>query len=138
MKNLFILVLIFIAPVLVNAQANVTCDKPCCGKTEKKKVQKGYYAIGNNSQKLAGNKKACCNTPAVANQPVAQQTKGYYAIGDNQKRLQPASRTSGEPTKQRVAKGYYAIGNNSDKLGDANTFNVCCNQCPVQTTMPVN
>ena len=81
-------------------------------------VQKGYYTIGRNGDKL----NAAPSVMTVGESGTGVQ-KGYYAIGKNrnkfghqqvvdQNNLQPAS-----PAKTVwPVKGYYGIGKNAEKL----------------------
>lgn len=72
-------------------------------------ITKGYYSIGNNSEKLAT---STVNTVALFSRPVAQ--KGYYSVESNTKKL-PASQgiNLSERKTTPVRKGYYGIGNNN-------------------------
>jgi hypothetical protein len=88
-----------------NAQTTIT-------KNNRTVVTKGYYSIGNNSEKLAS---ATIKTVPAATQPAA--SKGYYSVESNRRKL-PA--TQGLDLSDRkttpVRKGYYGIGNNNQKL----------------------
>jgi hypothetical protein len=76
-------------------------------------VTKGYYFIGNNSEKLASAE--TIKTVALPAQPVAQ--KGYYSVESNRRKL-PASQgiNLSERKTIPVRKGYYGIGDNDQKL----------------------
>lgn len=82
-------------------------------------VTKGYYAIGNNIEKLDA-------TPSGL---TVQQTegetnvrKGYYAIGNNSSKIKKQQVIQDKEASQAPAKrtwpmkGYYGIGNNAEKL----------------------
>ncbi len=77
-------------------------------------VTKGYYAIGNNAQKLNMGQPVEMVPSETLYPPVK---KGYYAIGDNSKKaaghilILHKGRNLPE-----VKKGYYSIGNNKEKL----------------------
>ena len=107
--------------------ANGDLSKDCCKQKQQStvpKVTKGYYAIGNNAQKLATGKSCCIHDGSIAKRNVS---KGFYAIGDNNKKL-PANNNelvSGSATTP-VSKGYYAIGNNAVKLGLGKAACCCC------------
>jgi hypothetical protein len=76
-------------------------------------VTKGYYAIGNNAQKLKR------PFPAIQIQVGGSTTavqKGYYNIGNNQDKLVAPLQTVKPSTKPVIQKGYYSIGNNAEKL----------------------
>lgn len=76
-------------------------------------VTKGYYAIGNNAQKLG----AATPLPIKAVAQPGATVKGYYAIGKNSSKLPGQAAFIPLSTKRPVAtKGYYSIGNNADKL----------------------
>ena len=74
-------------------------------------ITKGYYSIGNNSQKLGPGLQLLSDTAAM---PVV--TKGYYSIESNKtkspKKLRWFFQQGPRPT---VTKGYYSIGNNAQK-----------------------
>lgn len=75
-------------------------------------VTKGYYAIGNNAQKLG-------TTAPLPTKAVSQTApgKGYYAIGKNSSKLPRQAAFIPLSTKRPVVtKGYYSIGNNAEKL----------------------
>ena len=77
-------------------------------------VTKGYYAIGNNAQKLGTT--APLPTKAIS-QTSAAPGKGYYTIGKNSSKLPRQAAFIPLSTKRPVAtKGYYNIGNNAKKL----------------------
>ncbi|MEX6689475.1 hypothetical protein QTN47_18350 [Danxiaibacter flavus] len=73
-------------------------------------IQKGYYGIGNNANKLEQ------KTP-VATLTTNDVSKGYYAISDNKSKLNlvPVVTVGGDK-KSSATKGYYAIGDNYKKL----------------------
>lgn len=75
-------------------------------------ITKGYYAIGNNAQKLAPSAPLPSRPSAVTG-----VNKGYYAIGANRNKL-PSQAGFIPVSKKRpvVTKGYYNIGNNAEKL----------------------
>jgi hypothetical protein len=77
-------------------------------------VTKGYYAIGNNAQKLAPPKPLDVKPISITG---AGFNKGYYAIGQNRLKLPSEAGFIPVSRKRVVAtKGYYSIGNNADKL----------------------
>lgn len=81
--------------------------------TAQQKPVKGYYAIGNNSNKLA--------TPVTASQiqvggGSSTVQKGYYKIGNNENKLAAPLQVVSPSKKPVIQKGYYSIGNNADKL----------------------
>ncbi|TDH29015.1 hypothetical protein EXU57_02775 [Segetibacter sp. 3557_3] len=74
-------------------------------------VQKGYYSIGNNAQKLNGDQQVI--TPVTGTDA---PRKGFFSLKPNARKLSTRSvrlQTGGTPV---VTKGYYAIGNNAEKL----------------------
>jgi hypothetical protein len=76
-------------------------------------INKGYYSIGRNAEKLKTGIEVKVMESSV--QPVVK--KGYYAIESNNKklsRLYSVDRAGDSPTP--IRKGYYNIGNNSEKL----------------------
>ena len=89
-----------------NAQTTTT-------KNNRTVVTKGYYSIGNNSEKLAF---ATIKTVPTVTQPAA--SKGYYSVESNRRKL--ATSPQGVDLSERkttpVRKGYYGIGNNNQKL----------------------
>lgn len=75
-------------------------------------VTKGYYAIGNNAQKLQA------PTPLgfyEGEHPEVQ--KGYYAIADNNKKLPRKLTIESQPVnvKPIAPKGYYSIDRNREQ-----------------------
>lgn len=70
-------------------------------------VKKGYYAIGNNANKLA--------SPVTIKTGTNKAQKGYYTIGNNQNKLEATPEVV-TPQTPVIQKGYYKIGNNADKL----------------------
>lgn len=86
------------------AQTNKTKNRPV--------IIKGYYSIGNHSEKLPA--ATAVKTFPLATPPVVQ--KGYYSTESNRKKL-PASYGIQVPkSRSKVTKGYYGIGNNHQKL----------------------
>lgn len=82
--------------------------------SKKRTVTKGYYAIGNNAQKLSPSK-------PLATKPVTlsgvEYTKGYYSIANNRAKLSTEAGYVPLYNKRTVVKkGYYGIGNNGEKL----------------------
>ena len=77
-------------------------------------VTKGYYAIGNNAQKLG----TTSTLPTTTVSPTsAAPNKGYYAIGKNSSKLpRQAAFIPLSAKRPVVTKGYYNIGNNAEKL----------------------
>lgn len=69
--------------------------------------QKGYYSIGNNSQKLEKQQ------PLVTSNK--HTNKGYYSMNEKTKPNYIPIVTIGTTTPP--AKGYYSIGNNYKQLG---------------------
>lgn len=106
-RRFFIPTMIFaLMSFLSNAQTTTT-------KNNQTIVTKGYYSIGNNSEKLAST--ATVTLGPSFTHPVAQ--KGYFSVESNRRKL-PASQginLSGRKTTP-VRKGYYGIGNNNQKL----------------------
>lgn len=105
----------------------------CCKKVntlQKPAVTKGYYAIGNNAQKLNSGSvvySACGHSAASAGNST-QPKKGYYAIGDNSTQLpNKVDRIETGEVQLRASKGYYSIGNNAAKAGTGKTICTCCN-----------
>jgi hypothetical protein len=77
-------------------------------------VTKGYYAIGNNAQKLGVSKPLAVKPVSITG---AEFNKGYYSIGKNRQKLPAEAGFIPVSTKRPVAtKGYYSIGNNAEKL----------------------
>jgi hypothetical protein len=77
-------------------------------------VTKGYYAIGNNAQKLAPSKPLHVKPVSLTG---AEFNKGYYSIGKNRAKLPSEAGYIPVSGKRPVAtKGYYSIGTNADKL----------------------
>ncbi|MDI3319290.1 hypothetical protein [Pinibacter soli] len=72
-------------------------------------VQKGYYSIGNNVEKLEKTQ------PAITS--LDRPTKGYYAMTDKARPTYVPIITIGVTTPP--AKGYYTIGDNHKKLASA-------------------
>ena len=72
-------------------------------------VQKGYYSIGNNVQKLEKTQ------PVVTSHDTP--TKGYYVMADKARPTYVPIITIGATTPPN--KGYYAIGDNHKKLASA-------------------
>ncbi|MEO5998098.1 MAG: hypothetical protein ABIN89_15240 [Chitinophagaceae bacterium] len=74
-------------------------------------ITKGYYSIGNHSQKLVPRLPL---PPDTITTPVA--TKGYYSIEFNNKKSSKKQRWFFQQgTRPVVTKGYYSIGNNAPK-----------------------
>ena len=75
--------------------------------------EKGYYSIGNNSEKLtirAGDKRT--DTFLCAE-------KGYYSIQSNRNKLSLSLEKPNTHKPVRVInKGYYSIGNNAARLNE--------------------
>ncbi|BAV09712.1 hypothetical protein SAMN05421788_1011147 [Filimonas lacunae] len=83
--------------------------------TQQQDIKKGYFAIGNNAQKLPVATTVAAEQDSTA---VAAQ-KGFYTIGDNDKKLaSPRLKVKNITNSKRpvIQKGYYSIGNNADKL----------------------
>jgi hypothetical protein len=76
-------------------------------------VTKGYYAIGNNVQKL---KRSFAAIQVQVGGSTTTVQKGYYNIGNNQDKLAAPLQTVTPSTKPVIQKGYYSIGNNAEKL----------------------
>lgn len=72
-------------------------------------VQKGYYSIGNNAQKLKKTQPVITSNDAP--------TKGYYVITDKARPTYVPIVTIGAAAAP--AKGYYSIGDNHKKLASA-------------------
>lgn len=70
-------------------------------------IQKGYYSIYNNAEKLS--RKGEINSSTINT-----TQKGYYAIAGKKKHA--AINRGYNHTKPVVKKGYYSIKNNSKKL----------------------
>jgi hypothetical protein len=89
-----------------NAQTTIT-------KNNRTIATKGYYSIGNNSEKLAST--ATVKTVPLFTQPVAR--KGYYSVESNRRKLPVLQGIDLLERKTTpVKKGYYGIGNNNQKL----------------------
>lgn len=87
-----------------NAQTKTNNNRPV--------VTKGYYAIGNHSEKLPA--AVALKAAPATTQPVVQ--KGYYSLESNRKKL-PTSYVIEMPKRRAtVTKGYYGIGDNHQKL----------------------
>ena len=104
---------IFVSTMILVLLSFVSNAQSITTKNNRTVVTKGYYTIGNNSEKLAPT--ATVKTVSLFAQPVAQ--KGYYSVESNRRKL-PA--TQGIDLSERkttpVRKGYYGIGNNNQKL----------------------
>ncbi|MCY7421004.1 MAG: hypothetical protein LH478_04590 [Chitinophagaceae bacterium] len=134
MKNIWLFLIgTLLLSVVSNAQENKgCCQQNNCRKHQQNKpvISKGYYAIGNNAQKLATNSTIpircdSIETSATINKQTV--TKGYYSIADNNNKLlrQQQKYTTTLPSK--VGKGYYAIGDNHKKLKNTHSYvNGCC------------
>jgi hypothetical protein len=72
-------------------------------------IQKGYYSIGNNNQKLEKQQ------PVVTSDK--HTNKGYYSINEKSKPNYIPLITVGQTTPP--TKGYYSIGDNHRQLGNA-------------------
>ena len=78
-------------------------------------VGKGYYSIGNNSEKLYRNKQVAISTDEKVSRRAAR--KGYYTIAENDEKLQtPLVTIETKKAPVTVQKGYYSVGNNAAKL----------------------
>jgi hypothetical protein len=77
-------------------------------------ITKGYYAIGNNAQKLGVSRPLSVKPVSITG---AEFNKGYYSIGKNRQKLPSEAGYIPVSTRRPVAtKGYYSIGNNAEKL----------------------
>lgn len=78
-------------------------------------ITKGYYSIGNHSQKLNVNRWPSPDTLMI---PVI--TKGYYSISSNNKM---APKKWGwfrkDTTRPVIKKGYYSIGIDTQKINNS-------------------
>ncbi|MDH7461148.1 hypothetical protein QEG73_07645 [Chitinophagaceae bacterium 26-R-25] len=77
---------------------------------QKTPVQKGYYSIGNNVQKLE-------KPQPVVTSGNNNVGKGYHSINEKARTTQMPLITVG--TASPASKGYYSIGDNHKKLGAA-------------------
>lgn len=108
MKFYFILLVatLFI-PILSFAQTDTTKSP-----NQRNAPTKGYYAIGDNGNKLRINSK-----PSNDSVIIPTITKGYYALkNNNQKLAKKPSKLNQQQIRPTVTKGYYLIGNNAEKL----------------------
>ena len=68
-------------------------------------IQKGYYSIGNNAEKLSSySNPVVLSTIRTINQPAA---KGYYAIAPGERTVVVVDLS---PNRKPITKGYYSIG----------------------------
>ena len=118
MKAKALMMALCITGITANAQEKAIRTKPQPAAFAP--VTKGYYAIGNNIEKLDA-------TPSGL---TVQQTegetdvrKGYYAIGNNSNKIKKQrviqDKDAGQTTPGKrtwPVKGYYGIGNNAEKL----------------------
>ena len=87
------------------------------GKPQKTSINKGYYSIGNNSEKLdfgPGNNDITVRKGAYRN-----IQKGYYSIGNNREKLGRQIVIEGPGitgNRRTINKGYYSIGDNAERL----------------------
>ena len=104
---------IFVSTIILALISFVSNAQTTTIKNNRTVVTKGYYSIGNNSEKLAST--AIVKTVSLFTQPVTG--KGYYSVESNRRKL-PGSQ--GIDLSERkitpVRKGYYGIGNNNQKL----------------------
>ncbi len=78
-------------------------------------VSKGYYSIGNNSEKLYRNKKAATTDDDKVTRRAAR--KGFYSVAENSEKLNtPMGTIETNKGRRELQKGYYSVGNNADKL----------------------
>jgi hypothetical protein len=77
-------------------------------------LPKGYYAIGNNAEKLG--RPSSWGITTGASYPTVP--KGYYATGNNKRRLEKQRVMAGDGKRSLpvITKGYYSIGRNNEKL----------------------
>lgn len=106
------------------------CDNGCITAAIVSAVTKGYYAIGNNAEKLAKCSNCCSNNKSNVDSEKQEVNKGYYAIGNNRKQLQQGARNASSiQLRPKVQKGYYAIGNNNAKLQKEQAATGSAHQC---------
>jgi len=105
-RKIFAPIIILLISFSSNAQTTII-------KNNQVVATKGYYSIGNNSQKL--NTNTSIKLVPTFEHPVV--AKGYYSLESNRRKLPWIYRvdTSGRKTTP-VRKGYYGIGNNNQKL----------------------
>jgi hypothetical protein len=75
-------------------------------------ITKGYYSIGNNSEKLPA--ATVVKTFPLATPPVVQ--KGYYSMEADRKKLPVSYGIQVSKSRFKATKGYYGIGYNHQKL----------------------
>ncbi len=82
--------------------------------TEPSVVTKGYYSIGNNTEKLSS--PSSWEIATGESYPTIQ--KGYYSIGDNNRKLgkQLVVKVDRKRSAPLITKGYFSIGRNNEKL----------------------
>ncbi len=117
------------------AQQQKKCSAgSCCEKAVLKTpatVSKGYYAIGDNAQKLTRKQMASSCKPNINNENLAVQpaeNKGFFSIGKpNSKKQSKSSYAIACSNKPKTSdKGYYAIGG---KTNDTQAIDLCCACC---------
>ena len=132
MKNIWLFLSgTILLSVVSNAQENKgCCQQNNCYKHQQNKpvVSKGYYAIGDNAQKLATHSTIpirCNSIETSATIHKQTVTKGYYSIADKNDQLPQQKYITNTPVK--VVKGYYATGDNHKKLKSTHSYvNGCC------------
>ena len=132
--NKTVMLLLLFTPLMSLAQDKkvCVCSNGCITTPSVPVVNKGYYSIGNNAEKLA-KCPDCCTQEGSVKVEKQLSNKGYYAIGNNSTKLQAGKRSTGlNRVKPPVQKGYYAIGNNYTKLqkqqpADGKDYQCNCN-----------
>ena len=99
----------FLSAVLIVSALGGQAQSPRpSGDNNPRFATKGYYAIGNNAERLS---LGTTIRPDIVDGLPTPVSKGYYAIGDNKKKLNRhiiVLKNSGVPP--RPTKGYYSIG----------------------------
>jgi hypothetical protein len=88
------------------------------GKPQKASINKGYYSIGNNSEKLD---LAPANNDITVSRRGEYRNiqKGYYSIGNNREKLGRQIVIEGpgiSGNRRTINKGYYSIGDHAETL----------------------
>jgi hypothetical protein len=113
MKTLYLMLTTGILFLSFSSQAQVSTNENEKSRTPKPiVVTKGYYSIGNNSEKLSRP-----TSWEVTGESYPKVQKGYFSIGDNNRKLakQLVIRMDRRPSRPVTTKGYYSISGNSEK-----------------------
>ena len=116
MKAKALIMILFIGGLAVTSNAQTKTIKTKNQPAAFSPVQKGYYTIGRNMEKLN------TSSELTMQETNADVPKGYYAIGKNRNKI-PNQKVAGEDGTQNNStkrtwpvKGYYGIGKNAEKL----------------------